>query len=186
MARDKAKKKRGGKKARRKKARKAAAGSEALLSGADRAVAIDIDVHRRIEAARLSFEETDNAILRRLLGLDGGADAAGRAIGGMPDKGARAKGGGAAEGGWTKISRNGQVVFLPDGTRLRAAYGGIAFTGRIENGAWKVANGRYTSPSAALNAVARTRAGGPVNLNGWRHWEVLPPGAGVWVRLRDL
>ncbi len=33
-------------------------------------IGIDIDVHRAIEAGRLSFEESANAILRRLLGID--------------------------------------------------------------------------------------------------------------------
>ena len=33
-------------------------------------IAIDLEVNRAIEAGRLSFEETENAILRRLLGID--------------------------------------------------------------------------------------------------------------------
>lgn len=36
-----------------------------------RQVAIDLDVHRAIENGRITFEEDDNAILRRLLGIDG-------------------------------------------------------------------------------------------------------------------
>ncbi|MCP8883109.1 hypothetical protein NIM87_06335 [Devosia sp. XJ19-1] len=35
-----------------------------------RDIQIDLDVHRRIEAGRLSFEEDENLILRRLLGID--------------------------------------------------------------------------------------------------------------------
>jgi hypothetical protein len=35
-----------------------------------REIGIDLDVHRAIEAARQSFEETPNGILRRLLGID--------------------------------------------------------------------------------------------------------------------
>ena len=184
MAREKTGKKKRGKKGRRAKAERKAVAA-ALAPDRDRAVSIDIDVHRMIESARQSFEETENAILRRLLGLEQNTAGAGTAAA-VPPKGARAKAGGAADGGWAKTNRSGQAVFLPDGTRLRAAYGGRAFTGIIDHGTWKVGEGRYTSPSAALNAVARTRAGGSVNLNGWRHWEVLRPGTTVWTRLADL
>lgn len=36
-----------------------------------RRIDIDLDVHRAIENGRIAFEEDDNAILRRLLGIDG-------------------------------------------------------------------------------------------------------------------
>ena len=36
-----------------------------------RQIAIDLDVHRAIENGRIAFEEDDNAILRRLLAIDG-------------------------------------------------------------------------------------------------------------------
>ncbi|MFN3400444.1 MAG: hypothetical protein ACK4Z4_08915 [Ferrovibrio sp.] len=35
-----------------------------------REIAIDLDVHRAIENGRITFEENENAILRRLLGID--------------------------------------------------------------------------------------------------------------------
>lgn len=35
-----------------------------------KSIEIDLDVHRAIENARLSFDETENAILRRALGID--------------------------------------------------------------------------------------------------------------------
>ena len=35
-----------------------------------RHIAIDLDVHRTIENGRIAFEEDDNTILRRLLGID--------------------------------------------------------------------------------------------------------------------
>jgi hypothetical protein len=37
-----------------------------------RQIAIDLEVHRRIEAERCSFEESENAILRRLLNIEDG------------------------------------------------------------------------------------------------------------------
>ena len=45
-----------------------------------RTIKIDLDVHRRIEAGRKSFDENENAILRRLLGLDTKRPAAGAVI----------------------------------------------------------------------------------------------------------
>lgn len=142
-------------------------------------VMIDMDVHKAIEAGRESFSEMPNAILRRLLGIDPGGPAAARA------GGARARAGGAAEGGWSKLDRRGRVVFLPDGTELRAAYGGHAVTGIIAGGLWQVGEGRYASPSAALIANVTSRDGKPVTLNGWRHWEVRLPGSPLWRPLME-
>lgn len=154
-------------------------------------VDIDIDVHRVIEAARRSFDESRNAILRRLLKIGARADAGGKPDGG--DKGPsrrspsmRAKSGGAEPGGWSKLDRYGKSIFLPDGAKIRAAYAGKAVHGEIIGGMWIVAGQAYNSPSAALNANVRTRDGNPVNLNGWRHWEVLIPGRSNWVRLNRL
>ena len=138
-------------------------------------VDIDVDVHRVIETARQSFDESRNAILRRLLKVDIPAA--------PPAEASRAKGGGAMNGGWSKIDRYGRSVFLPDGTDLRAAYAGRAIEGEIIAGMWVVAGNAFNSPSAALNANVRTRDGNPVNLNGWRHWEVKVPGSGAWIRL---
>jgi len=138
-------------------------------------VDVDLDVHRAIEAARQSFDESYNQILRRLLRIDASQL--------HPVETSRAKGGGAADGGWSKIDRFGRSVFLPDGTDLRAAYAGRTVDGEIIAGMWVVAGHAYNSPSAALNANVRTRDGNPVNLNGWRHWEVKVPGSDTWIRL---
>jgi hypothetical protein len=151
--------------------------------GGARTIAIDMEVHKRIEAARLSFEESDNAILRRLLRV-GEAQPAGAPEPAAPPR--RAKGGGAADGGWSKIGRHGRTVFLPDGTLLRAAYGGRTVEGEVRDGAWLVNGAAYNSPSAALIANVQTKDGSPVNLNGWRHWEVRRPGEEVWLRLSEL
>lgn len=151
-------------------------------TGPDRlTVDVDVDVHRAIEMARDNFAESHNDILRRLLVEK--TD--------MPEpqsvsQNARAKGGGALSGGWSKIDRFGRSIFLPDGTGLRAAYAGKAVEGEIVAGMWVVAGHAHNSPSAALNANVRTRDGNPVNLNGWRHWEVRPPGETNWVRLNRL
>ncbi|SCZ19873.1 hypothetical protein [Afifella marina] len=149
-------------------------------------IAVDMDVHKRIEGAREDFEETQNAILRRLLGLDG------RRGGGAPveeslgERARRAKGGGAKEGGWSKIGRHGHEVFLPNGTTLRAAYAGQTVEGVIVDGHWVVNGTSYNSPSAALIAHVRTRDGKKVNLNGWRIWEVRRPDDDRWLRLGEI
>ena len=160
-----------------------------------RLVAIDIDIHRMIESGRRTFEESDNTILRRLLGL--ASDAAEQPVrkqARLPSvqpfaplaTGGRAKSGGIADGGWSKTGRHGRNIFLADGTELRAAYAGQTITGMIEDGKWTVGGEAYGSPSAALNAHARTREGKPVNLNGWRLWEVKQPGSDLWIRLGEL
>ncbi|WP_026379849.1 hypothetical protein [Afifella pfennigii] len=147
-------------------------------------IAVDMDVHKLIESARIEFEETQNEILRRLLGLEGGPGFAGRHV--LPGAPRRAKGGGAKEGGWSKIGRHGHEVFLPNGTLLRAAYAGQTVEGVIEDGMWVVAGERFNSPSAALIAHVRTREGRKVNLNGWRIWEVRVPGGDRWLRLGEV
>jgi hypothetical protein len=153
-----------------------------------RKVAIDIEVHKLIEAARSVFDETQNDILRRLLGLDHGAPLFEPAPAEMSATGLRrrAKGGGAGEGGWSKVNRHGRTTFLPDGTRLRAAYAGQAVNGEIRDGMWMIGERGYNSPSAALIAHVTSKTGGKVNLNGWRHWEVLLPGTETWTRLSDV
>jgi hypothetical protein len=164
-------------KSKKTKSAKKKAGSRAT---ADRlTVDIDLDVHRKIELARLNFDENGNDILRRLLKLDDSFARPAR----NSNEDTRAKGGGAIDGGWSKIDRFGRSIFLPDGTRLRAAYAGRAVEGEIIAGMWVVAGNAYNSPSSALNANVRTRNGNNVNLNGWRHWEVRPPGTETWVRL---
>ena len=145
-------------------------------------IAIDMQVHKLIEAARSAFGETQNDILRRLLGLDHGAPPIVPSAG--PQR--RAKGGGAGEGGWSKVNRHGHTVFLPDGTELRAAYAGQTANGEILDGMWVIGGRGYNSPSAALIANVTSRTGGKVNLNGWRHWEVRRPGAETWTPLKDV
>lgn len=159
-------------KAAKKKAKAAAAGDRLTIN-------IDLDVHRAIEQARANFKESRNDILRRLLNVGGSGETPLQ----ISTESARAKGGGATDGGWSKIDRFGRSIFLPDGTRLRAAYAGRTVDGEIIAGMWVVAGQAYNSPSSALNANVRTRDGNTVNLNGWRHWEVCPPGVETWVRL---
>ncbi len=131
-----------------------------------RTIEIDFDVHKAIEAERRSFDDTDNDVLRRLLG--------------------RGKATGAGHG----ISRNilgedrpawsGKGVVLPHGTQVRMTHRGIMHEGSIQDGKWAVGSHRGTSPSAAACAVTGT------SVNGWPAWEVRRPGDQSFIPLRAL
>jgi hypothetical protein len=133
-----------------------------------RTIEVDFDVHKRIELERQSFAETPNAVLRRLLQIDGGKPApiANTQSGGRP---------------WA-----GKGVALPHGTELRMEYNGRVHQGAIENGAWVVEGGRYNSPSAAAGGVARTREGKRTSLDGWVYWQVKRPGDTEWIGIAGL
>ena len=131
-------------------------------------IEIDFDVHKCIEAERRSFDETPNAVLRRLLNLattPAPIDVR-RAPLGKP---------------W-----RGKGVELAHGTELRMEYNGVSHTGRIEDGAWHTEGNVSFSPSDAARAVARTRDGHAPSLNGWIYWHARAPGTGNWTRIADL
>jgi hypothetical protein len=133
-----------------------------------RTIEIDFDIHKRIEASRRSFSETDNAVLRRLLKLDS-EETLPKVIGH------------AAGREWF-----GDGVTLPHGTELRMTYNGRLHAGQIDNGDWHVEGERYNSPSAAAGGVARTKKGGKTSLDGWIYWEVKRPGDRDWVPIKSL
>lgn len=132
-----------------------------------RTIEIDFDVHKRIEAERLSFAETANEVLRRMLSLD------------------------QAETTFSPASTEGRAwagkgVMLPHGTELRMEYNGSVHTGRIENGGWVVEGKNYSSPSAAASGVGRTKAGKRTNLDGWVYWHVKRPDDDQWTAIMSL
>ena len=139
-----------------------------------RPIDIDIDVHRHIEQHRASFAQTPNDILRHLFGLEGGNRAA-------PARAQQADSLPPVTGDWSW-----KGVTLPAGTELRMTYNGRTHTGVVSGGAWQVAGATYSSPSSAADALARSREGKRVSLNGWALWEVRKPGARSWVRLDEL
>lgn len=132
-----------------------------------RATEIDFDVHKKIEAERQSFEETDNDVLRRLLNI---SEHRPKAI--IPRTEKRP---------WTK-----RRVTLPHGTELRMEYNGRQYTGEIADGRWIVDGRAYTTPSAAARGVAVTKDGRHTNLDGWRYWHVKRPGDVEWTRIGKL
>ena len=139
-----------------------------------RPIDIDIEVHRHIEQHRTSFSQTQNDILRELFMLSTPSAAA---VGGGRQEDAPA----AVTGDWSW-----KGVTLPAGTELRMTYNGRTHTGVVSGGAWQIAGATYTSPSSAADALARSRDGKRVSLNGWILWEARRPNTRTWTRLDDL
>jgi hypothetical protein len=113
-------------------------------------IQIDLELFKRIQGERRSFDETDNDILRRLLKL-------GPAI---PPEGVDP-----SEGGLDL----GSGVFLPNGTTLRRRYKGEAYIAPVERGQIMVKGRGFTSPSGAAVEITGSA------VNGWRFWEVKRP-----------
>ena len=134
-----------------------------------RTIDIDFDIHRLIQLERRSFDEPDYVALRRLLKL------------GPPLVEDRPESDSRSLRPWSKGG-----VTLPHGTELRMEYNGILHLGRISDGFWEVEGSREKSPSGAASAVARTRDGSPVNVNGKAYWHVRRPGDTDWTRYADL
>jgi hypothetical protein len=134
-----------------------------------RSIEIDFEVNKRIEMARKSFAETPNAVLRRLLKIEGPAPQAPRH---QPVPGGRP---------WSSDG-----VTLAHGTELRMKYNGRVHTGSVRDGVWWVEGNAYKSPSGAAGGVARTKKGKQTNLDGWGYWEARRPGATNWVPIGSL
>ncbi len=133
-----------------------------------RTLEIDFDIHRLIQLERRSFDEPEHVALRRLLKL-----------GPPPEDEAPQK-----ETSMRPWSKGG--VTLPHGTELRMEYNGILHIGRIVDGMWEVEGHREKSASGAASAVARSRDGGKVNINGKSYWHVRRPGDTDWTPYADL
>jgi hypothetical protein len=134
-----------------------------------RTIEIDYDIHRLIQLERRDFDEPEYVALRRLLKLA------------PPTDEARAASDRNRLRGWSKGG-----LTLPHGTELRMEYNGVLHLGRIADGAWEVEGHRTSSPSGAASAVARTRDGDPVNINGKAYWQVRRPGDTDWIPYADL
>ncbi len=122
-----------------------------------RTIEIDFDIHKRIEAARNSFAESPNAVLRRLLNVNGAVA--------VP-----------SANGTSGRSWSSKGVTLPHGTEVRMEYGGQVHVGAIRQGTWVVEGKEYKSPSAAAGGSARTKEGSSPSLDGWLYWQAKRPG----------
>jgi negative regulator of replication initiation len=133
-----------------------------------RSIDVDFDVHKRLESERLSFAETANDTLRRLLGLGDITHRNGQspATLGRP---------------WSW-----KGVELQDGTELRMEYNGRQHVGIVRNGVWLVEGKEYASPSAAASGVAITKDGSSTNLDGWNYWHIKQPGQSHWTWIDKL
>ena len=132
-----------------------------------RSIEIDFDVHKMIELERMSFSETPNEVLRRLLKMDGPSPAI---VSSTPEGRP-----------WT-----GKGVTLPHGTKLRMEYTGRQYTGQISDSEWVVEGQRFKTPSAAASGVAVTRNGNHTQLDGWRYWYVKRPDDADWIAILRL
>jgi len=128
-------------------------------------IEIDVEVHKKIELSRTSFEEKPNDLLRKLLDL--------------PPKKVDLSNGQSADsdGGRPWM---GKGVTLPHSTLLRMEYNGSVYNGHIDNGRWNVEGILARSPSDAANSVAVTKDGRHTNLNGWNYWYAKRPQDRSW------
>lgn len=133
-----------------------------------RSIDIDFEVYQLIVLEKRGFEEPDNDVLRRLLGLGDPAVAPTPPADETP-------------GSW-----RGPGVELPEGTRLRMTYADAEHSGTIVDGKWKVGDEYYNTPSQAASQVARTKRGTKTMLNGWKYWHVKRPSDTSWVPLDTL
>jgi hypothetical protein len=131
---------------------------------------IDIDIHRLIEGARLSFTEQPNDILRRLLQIEEHEDSN---VGvGYGDDGA----------GWS-----GKGITLRHGTELQMTYQGVTHTAVIDNGRWRIGDDLFKSPSDAASGVSKLVTGERKSLNGWIYWIAKDPsGSGLYKKISDI
>ena len=133
-----------------------------------RPIEVDFEVFQLIVLEKRGFDEPDNDVLRRLLGLSNSPIESAPPLN-VPSR------------SWL-----GQGVELPEGTKLRMTYGGTEHAGVVAGEKWKVGDQYYNTPSQAASGVARTRAGGKTMLNGWKYWYVKRPSDTTWVLLDKL
>lgn len=136
-------------------------------------IEIDIEVYKTIEAARQTFAETPNSVLKRLLGLIKGPSATLVQHATPNEQGTQKP--------WVSDS-----IELPHGTLLKMEYNHIEYTGQIIDGKWHVEGLVETSPSGAACAVAKTKKGTSTNLDGWKYWNVKIPNTDTWEKLLTL
>lgn len=129
-----------------------------------RTIDIDLDVHKKIEAARTSLSQTENSILRSLLN-----------IGPLESKDDTMR-----ENGGTKPGLLARGTLIPDGTELRSTLRGTVHRAKVRNGKIEFNGEEYHTPSAA-----GCEATG-YNTNGWVFWEYKDEVTGRWHKLDRL
>lgn len=125
-------------------------------------IEIDLEVHKEIESRRRSFGQTQNDILRDLLGL-GTADE--KTTNTMGETG--------------PVWRYKNIPF-PVGLELRSQYNRVNHTALVVEHGIEYKGEVFTSPSGAAVEAAGN------SVNGWRFWSYYDKGAGRWKSIDSL
>jgi hypothetical protein len=135
-------------------------------------IEIDFEIHRAIENERRDFGEPPYMALRRLLKLEEKSPT-------KPDQPAVAS-----------VGRpwRSHGVELPHGTEARMSYlrGAQQFSGHFLDGYLVVEGRKFSTPSEAISALAKTGSGNRTQLNGWNYWEVKLPDQKEWISIKAL
>jgi hypothetical protein len=132
-------------------------------------IPVDLEVYKALEAQRLTFSESHNDILRRVLGLPAKSSTNGHE---------------AAVEDVVVWRRKG--VRLPKGTRWRMSSASGEQNGNVVEGGFQYKGEVISSPSRLASNIYRTKSGKKTNLNGWRYVEVKRPGDADWTMLSSL
>jgi len=166
-------------------------------------IEIDIDVHRLIENSRESFDESENDILRRLLGIDPTTVDVSAEMSysvSLPPM--------QPEPDYPSLSLSEKIAAfqaktiaerlykqrpattrdwiyggarLPEGSKLQKWSGKHRYEAVIYNGSILIDGVAHQSPSAAAMAI-----NGGINVNGWTFWEYFDEKTQRWEKLSQL
>jgi len=138
-----------------------------------REICIDMEIHKAIEMGRLSFKESDNDVLRRLLNIDLKANL------NLPEK---------TQMKLRDFQGDGHSPFLrlKHGTELKIDYANQSFEGVVDDGMLVFDGQSYKSPTAAVVALCRTKWGARTNLNGKKYMFAKSIDSGSWESLLEV
>ena len=140
-----------------------------------RTIEVDFEVHQLIEANRRGFDDPANAVLRRLLRIDG------KDINHSPTETTPETASKYPDGSWTK-----RGVHLDSGAELKVSYAEVEAYGRVDGGRLMFDGKGYDAPSPAVMEVVAVRRGKSVSINGWKHLYVRESMHGSWFSLDQL
>lgn len=130
-----------------------------------RQIEVDLELHKKIENSRISFTETPNDVLKRLLGLEPALEPVKSTMRPLTPTG---------RGLFVK------GVFIPAGTRLRKILKGVELKAQVADGSILFEGKNYPTPSAAACKAAGN------SVNGWIFWDYFDENAGIWRNLSEL
>ncbi len=128
------------------------------MPGTTTSISVSLEVYKLIEQNRLSFEESHDAILRRMLNLPIPKD--------QP----------IIQGDFYL----GCSVSVPFGTQLRKFYKGIEYRAEIKDGGIWLNGKKYPTLNQAAKAVSVS------NPNAWIFWKVKRPQDSEWILVDNL